>query len=331
MPLISVIIPVYNKVKYIDECINSILNQTLSDIEIILVDDGSTDGSDVKCDHYKAHDDRVVVIHQKNAGVSIARNRGLEIARGKYIGFVDSDDVVELDFYELLINNTIKYSADISICGMQVITPGQIRGKTKGNNPVSIPYVLDHDNAIIAYLKEELSMSANNKIYRSQIIRDIRFEGTINEDILFTSKAFLKSNTAVVQADVMYYYMVRDNSASMAKFSEKYMEIAKVSSAIVEMMPSENPTCLILAKAYDVSANISLLNLLLLTNDARFANYLAAVTNNLARYSHFIKESPHVRKKHRYAYMIFRLSPRIYKALTYLYCVISGADILKRI
>ena len=116
MPKISIIIPIYNLEKYLDKCIKSILNQTFKDFELILVNDGSTDKSGVICDNYKKVDDRIVVIHKENGGTSSARNIGIDIARGKYIGFVDGDDYIHENMYYELYENLIKNNSDISIC-----------------------------------------------------------------------------------------------------------------------------------------------------------------------------------------------------------------------
>ena len=120
--LISIIVPVYNISECIEGCIKSILNQSYSNIEIILVDDGSTDGSGSICDKYKEIDSRVVVLHKENGGLSDARNKGLEIAKGDYIGFVDGDDVIHKDMYNTLLRQLLLYDADISICRFQKFT-----------------------------------------------------------------------------------------------------------------------------------------------------------------------------------------------------------------
>ena len=112
MSIISVIVPVYKVEKYLERCVRSLINQSLKDIEIILVDDGSPDESGVICDNLKRQDNRIQVIHKKNGGLSSARNAGMKVARGKYIGFVDSDDDVELDMFEIMVDAAEKYSAD---------------------------------------------------------------------------------------------------------------------------------------------------------------------------------------------------------------------------
>lgn len=115
MPNVSIIVPCYKVEQYLRQCVDSLINQTMKDIEIILVDDGSPDKSGEICDEYKAKDNRIKVIHKKNGGVSAARNDGLKVATGEYVVFVDSDDYVPVDAYELLYNKAIETSADMVI------------------------------------------------------------------------------------------------------------------------------------------------------------------------------------------------------------------------
>lgn len=123
--MISVIIPIYNVEEYLEKCVNSVLNQTYSDLEIILVDDGSTDNSGKICDELKNKDNRIIVIHQENQGLSAARNAGIAKALGEYIAFVDSDDYIMEDMYETLYKNLEKTDADISICKYQYVKKQQ--------------------------------------------------------------------------------------------------------------------------------------------------------------------------------------------------------------
>ena len=119
MPKVSIIVPVYKVGPYLAKCIDSILSQTLTDFELILVDDGSPDSCGEICDGYAKKDERIKVIHKQNGGLSSARNAGLDIAKGEYIGFVDSDDYIEHDMYEFLYKNSVQYDTDIACCGIR--------------------------------------------------------------------------------------------------------------------------------------------------------------------------------------------------------------------
>ena len=120
--LISVIVPVYNVEKYLPQCLNSIINQTYKNIEVVLVDDGSTDDSGNICEEYKKNDERIIVVHQKNSGLSAARNVGIEISTGEYITFIDSDDYISPDYIENLYSALEQYSADIAICDLKKVS-----------------------------------------------------------------------------------------------------------------------------------------------------------------------------------------------------------------
>lgn len=161
--LISVIIPVYNTENYLSPCLESIIRQTYKNLEIIVVDDGSTDKSGVIADEFSLNDTRIKVIHKPNGGVSSARNTGIDIANGKWIGFVDSDDTIEENYFETLINNALKNNADISF-GISNIIDGK-------NDPIKNNYTptvkcFTAQEAIIHLLKADYFGCAVNKLYR---------------------------------------------------------------------------------------------------------------------------------------------------------------------
>lgn len=324
-PTLSIIIPVYNKAPYLGDCIRSVLSQTFTDFELILVNDGSTDASGDICQEYQAFDERIIVIDQCNAGVSAARNAGLKRAAGEYVGFIDSDDTIEPDMYELLISNILTHEADISVCRLRTIFPEKI---------ISVPehaktVVLNHEDALSACLEGHLDRSANNKIYKLVLIHDLFFEGYIYEDILFTCKAFLKAKTIVVQQATKYNYIIRDNSASMSLFNERYLETIEVSATIVKLVAVNDKACLIYAQTFDIIANLSLLNLLLLFGKEHYTDVYQRVLDNLKAYRSIINSNT-LSIKHRYALRLFNFSPQLYSLLMYWYGVITQAEVIKR-
>jgi len=324
-PTLSIIIPVYNKAAYLGDCIRSVLNQTFTDFELILVNDGSTDTSGDICHEYQAFDDRIIVIDQRNAGVSAARNAGLKRATGDYTGFIDSDDTIEPDMYELLVSNILAHDADISVCRLRTVFP---------EKTISVPEqakaaVLNHEQALSACLDGNLDRSANNKIYKLALIRDIFFEGHIYEDILFTCKAFLKAKTIVVQQATKYNYIIRDTSASMSLFNAKYLETIDVSAAIVKLVAVNDEACLIYAQIFDIISNLSLLNLLLLYGKEHYIDAYQRVLANLKAYQSIINGKA-LSSKHRYALRLFNFSPQLYSLLMYWYGIITQAEVIKR-
>lgn len=205
IPKVSVIIPVYNVELYIRKCIESIINQTLKDIEIILVDDGSTDDSGRICEEYKKHDDRIKVIHKTNGGLSSARNAGIDIALAPYFMFLDSDDYVEPGFCEIPYNAAVDTGSDIVIFQTCYVKDGK---KLKGYNGEL--GVIDFETAI----KNGESV-AWNKLYKSELFANIRYpEGRVYEDIAVTHKIIFTAKKILMLPDFLYNFIYRDDSIS---------------------------------------------------------------------------------------------------------------------
>lgn len=201
-PLISIIIPVYNVEPFIRRCLDSIINQTYSNLEIVLIDDGSTDRSGLICDEYKNKDKRITIIHQKNQGLSMARNAGLNICKGEYIVFVDSDDFVDPKFVEILHRNLIKNNADISICSAFEIID---------NNLTNMDLC---GEGIISY-KSIKRPFVWNKLYKKELFIDIRFKAnSYCEDLWIFYPLLSRARKIVGTLECLYYYN-RCNSASI--------------------------------------------------------------------------------------------------------------------
>ena len=208
--LISIIIPVYKVEKYLEKCIQSVINQTYENLQIILVDDGSPDNCGKICDEYAKKDHRIEVIHKSNGGLSDARNKGLEIAKGEYIGFVDSDDYIEADMYEVLYNLLKQYNADVSICNFYTVSQGKISIKNADNgineyNRIEILKEILLDKNIQSY--------AWNKLYKKELFDEIKYPiGKKYEDIGTTFYLLEKCNKVVVTGKSEYYYINRQDS-----------------------------------------------------------------------------------------------------------------------
>ena len=218
---ISVIVPVYNAEKYLPACVQSILGQTFQDFELILVDDGSPDSCGEMCECWARKDDRIKVIHKENGGLSDARNAGLDIAQGDYIGFVDSDDYIRRDMFEVLVTNLEKTSADISMCGYtDIYEDGRSRGrKCTDDNTV---YIWDRKEAIHEILLgKKLSVHAYTKLYRRALFEYVRYpKGKISEDAYVIMDIMAQVNRAVFTPRTEYYYVHRGDSINTAKYRE---------------------------------------------------------------------------------------------------------------
>ena len=208
--IISIIVPIYKVEKYLDRCINSILNQTFRDFELILVDDGSPDRCGDICEEYAKKDKRIKVIHKENGGLSDARNAGLDIATGKFIGFIDSDDFIHKDMYMILYDAIIKSKSDISQCKFKYFSKEDELNKNiinDGkyeiyNNIDAIEEIIDNKN---------LNTNVWNKLYKRELFNDIRFpKGKIHEDEFVTYKVFYRAKTVSYVNKELYYYFSND-------------------------------------------------------------------------------------------------------------------------
>jgi glycosyltransferase involved in cell wall biosynthesis len=239
-PVISVVVPVYKVEKYLRRCVDSIIGQTWQALEIILVDDGSPDNSGSICDEYALSDPRVKVIHKQNGGLSDARNTGIEIATGAYIGFVDSDDFIHAHMFESLYEKLIKSGADISQCSFRTVTgdetvdPGEKKdGKkitpTDALNIMYTPFGVDY---VVAW----------NKLYKKSLFNEIRFpKSRIHEDEATTWKLLYASSAIIVSEEKYYYYFQSPGSITRGVFSEKKLDYAEAIEEKIAFFKSRDP------------------------------------------------------------------------------------------
>lgn len=229
---ISVIIPVYKVEEYLKRCLDSVCNQSYKNLEIILIDDGSTDNSGMICDEYARRDNRIKVLHKKNDGVSAARNTGLDLATGDYIAFADSDDFLDSDCLTILARQLELENADISICGMNI----------EDRDGFFRPYWEQKDYCILSK-EEQLSNLITNRLYccsvcdklfKSEILSAVRFDREIahNEDLLFVYEAMKHSEKAVFTSEPLYFYCMNEGSATTSKFNKTKLGVIDVSERI---------------------------------------------------------------------------------------------------
>ena len=222
--MLSIIVPVYQAENYLKDCLDSILKQTYTDFELILVDDGSTDSSPEICDSYAILDSRVRVIHQNNGGQAYARNVGLEHAKGQYVGFVDNDDVVLDNLFNVLVDNSQKVDADISAVSYIRIDEDGNKEHVKHTHNEYIYFNYDGVKEILE--RDKLDIYVWTKIYKKEFldVNNIRFEsGRSDEDILFNFKAFTLSKISIFQDTPLYIYRYRMFSTS-GSFKEKFVK-----------------------------------------------------------------------------------------------------------
>lgn len=231
--LLSIIIPAYNIESYIGRCLDSLLNQTYEDLEIIVVDDGSTDNTLSIIKEYCNKDDRITVIHKENEGVSVARLTGMKKAKGEYVGFVDGDDIVEQDMFEFLMNNAKKYNADISHCGYVMDFPD---GHSDYYYNTGKIIVQNNQRGLKDLLEGKyIEPGLCNKIYKKKLIDSfISNQNIIDytiknlEDLLINYSLFKKSNIAIYEDQCKYHYMIRKGSAAMNISRNRIIDPIKV-------------------------------------------------------------------------------------------------------
>lgn len=206
MDKISIIMPIYNVDKYLQKSLDTVINQTYSNLEIILVDDGSTDESGRICDEYEKKDERIRVIHKENGGLSDARNAGLTASTGKLIGFVDPDDYIDLNMYSILVDALKRESAEIAFCGYMEV----------GNRSEVYTFenrVYTKAEAMKGLLRNQIPSFAWNKLYKRELFDNLRFKvGFRYEDVRIMHKIFVRAEKVVSISAPQYFYYIRDDS-----------------------------------------------------------------------------------------------------------------------
>lgn len=219
---VSIIVPAYNVEGYIEDCLNSLVNQTLKEIEIIVVNDESTDSTPQIIEKYAQKDSRIKIISQKNQGLSGARNSGLKIATGEYIGFVDSDDYVDLDYFEKLYNTAKEYDADMTVASILKHKKDFLKYNAKYSKLICEEKL---DKKIkLCQDKKKRYFYVWNKLCRHDLLENHNQEfplGRVFEDVVFTTKNIYNSNKIVSVPDIKYHYIERAGSIVKSKLSEK--------------------------------------------------------------------------------------------------------------
>lgn len=218
--LVSVIVPVYNVEKYLKKCVESIVTQTYQNLEIILVDDGSTDASGQMCDGWIAKDDRIVVIHKPNGGLSDARNAGLNIAQGSYYAFIDSDDYISTDMIETMLDSAKNNSCEIAVCNMN-------RFSEKENYA---PFYFPADDETVLFGKERYETlkqpSVCNKLFQAKLFDGIRFpKGKYYEDTFIYHELVYRAKNVVLTGKDSYWYLLREDSiVGCPQYTNRYFD-----------------------------------------------------------------------------------------------------------
>lgn len=259
MPKISIIVPIYNVEKYLKKCIESIINQTLDDLELILVNDGSEDNSAEICDDYVKRDKRIIVIHKENGGVSSARNAGIDVAKGQFIGFVDPDDYLEMDALEYLYNMAINNKADIVCYRMKTYKNMKLPSYESEKECIKCYYGKEIINQQLKY--GEFLHSTCNKLYSNKFFYNLdnRFYSQIRyaEDALFNYKIMLNANVLVSSNLRKYNYLINE-SGVVSNISLKRLDVFDAQIEIYNLLKNDYKNAHIILNEY-VNSSISLI------------------------------------------------------------------------
>lgn len=300
---VSVIVPVYNVEKYLDRCMKSITQQTYKNLQIILVDDGAKDASGEMCDVWMKKDSRIAVIHQKNGGLSNARNTGIKQATGEYLVFVDSDDIIAVDMIEQLVGLIETEKADVSICGVSHIFDVK-NIKFKENQAETILY--DRNSAIMEmWYQKNFLPSVWGKAYRKKLFENLEFtEGILFEDIDLMHEIFWRCDKIVYKNVPLYGYVHRENSITTTKFSIKDCGILKIAEKILQFSKEKDYSLVPSAESYAVTAAFRIY-LNAPQNDKEFSAYRTKAKQVLDKYGKSVMQDRTVRNKTKCALFLY--------------------------
>lgn len=310
--MISILVPVYNAEQYIKRCIDSILAQTYTDFELVLLDDGSKDNSGTICDEYAARDSRTRVIHTSNKGVGFARNRLIEAANGEYICFVDSDDYIEHNMLEILHNNIIQYNADIALCGIRILFPKIVRSS---NDDPSEQRLLNKKEAVGELIDNwKITCSTWSKLYKTELFEGVRYaEIAAFEDMLTTYKLFEKSNAIVYDGRLLYNYINTPNSLMRTKFNPQHFAELEALKKMTENIGASYPDLVPKLRINELKTKVYICNRIISESPEMQQLYNDMAAEIKANYKELLR-SEYVGTKVKIMVTIMKMSDGFYKA-----------------
>lgn len=312
-PEITIIVPVYNAEKYLDRCLESIVGQTLEDIEIVLVNDGSTDESLALCREWEKKDHRIKVITKENGGLSSARNAGVAVASAPYVGFVDSDDFIEPDMYERLLTALRNESADMSACGLRSCYSNYIAERP--NTGISCLSNVEAMKEMISH--HSLYVCSVVKLYPTKLVREHPFqEGVTSEDVFFIADIFPHVQKVAVDMTPCYNWMRRGGSISTKPFNDSSLDVVAAYEYCADRLLDDYPE---LAEAIDFRrmwARFSVLDSIAKSSN-RHEEHVREVERRTIRElkenKDLILSSPYVGRGRKLAYRLLCIHPALYR------------------
>ncbi len=308
---ISVIVPCYNVQEYIEKCLQSLADQTYKNLEVIVVNDGSTDTTRDIIGKFCEGRENFIVVDKQNGGLSSARNEGFKYATGELIGFVDSDDFVDVDMYEHLYNNMIKEGADLSICG-----------KYRYENDIAAP--MQKEGIYLSMTGEQALKTllmgnpyqneAWDKLYKRELFDDLRFPvGKQYEDSAIMYKIMFACNKVVYDSTPKYYYLIRGNSITGTNFSPKRMDYFEAGKKCLDFVKENCPTLTEYAAFRYVSIGLFLARDIILSKSHEFDGYLKEIIAEVKNYSKIAGKSGLFTQKQKVQLALLSINTSLYK------------------
>lgn len=298
-PLITVIVPVYNVERYLGSCIDSILAQTYENLEILLIDDGSTDGSGAVCEEYMKKDSRIRVLHKENTGQADTRNMGIDLASGEFLAYVDSDDLIAGEYIERLYQMAISAGARMSVCGFRPFDDGhrpaarsELLKKKGDSRPGAVQVMTAYEALESLFYKKEITASPCYRLIHRDVFAGLRFEkGRIFEDIGLMYLAVEAAGKVAYTAQVLYYYRQREGSTMHhVQFTGKRMDRIWFSEQILEFAEKKHPRLLPAARArFFVSCYLVLAEL---PRGKGYRDIYRMLRTNLKKYGRLVAKDP---------------------------------------
>lgn len=310
---ISVVVPVYHVARYIDRCVYSILNQTYQKLEIILVDDGSNDICSVKCDKYASMDSRIKVIHKENGGLSSARNAGIDMATGDYIGFVDSDDYISPVMYECLAKAAVNTQADMCAVGTMNVYSNH---KVPAYEKIETGFC----SGKIAYKKamigSQLSIAVWTKIFKKNLFSKVKFRvGKYSEDCFFLYESMPYINSVWYSTEPLYFYVHREGSITTEKFNKKHLDVIEAYDNNYESVKKRYPDLIREAKFRQYWSRFFVLDRIMDTDNYKSIPEYFTVVRYLRKNWMDIFKMEYFTMERRIASILLKVNPSLYRVV----------------
>lgn len=305
-PLISIIVPVYNAEQYLNKCVDSIVNQTYTNLEIILIDDGSPDNCGAICDEWAKKDSRIKVIHKPNGGLSSARNAGLDLAKGDYLTFIDSDDYVEADMVFSVVNAIKNSEVEIVLIREKQVNLKGETTKIVGDTPTNTTFYKEKDFLVELILGKQIN-GACDKFYKRELVNDLRFEEGKHhgEDMLFNVR-YLDCVNRVGYVDyIKYSYVANEDSVTHASFNSHSVDNLYFKDKVYEIVKEKYPNYSGVLVRRCFVARLTLLRLIFNSSQKKNQKALIKEVNAYLK-GNYKKVKKHLSKKEKTEYLLYR-------------------------